>query len=65
VCSSDPTFAAARTTRGADAGQAAELRTRLQGMADDGGFNAAFVLLDRKSTIDVLRSEERRVGEEG
>src|ERR1043166_3680901 len=30
-----PTFAAARTTRGADAGQAAELRARLQGMADD------------------------------
>ena len=53
-----PTFAAARTTRGADAAQAAELRTRLQGMADDGGFNAAFALLDRKSTVDVLGPQE-------
>ncbi len=53
-----PTFAAARTTRGADAGQAAELRARLQTMADDGGFNAAFALLDRKSTIDVLGPQE-------
>jgi soluble lytic murein transglycosylase len=53
-----PAFAAARTTRGADAPQAAELRTRLQGMADDGGFNAAFVLLDRKSTVDVLGPQE-------
>ena len=53
-----PTFAAARTTRGADAGQAAELRARLQGMADDGGFNAAFALLDRKSTLDVLGPQE-------
>ena len=31
---------------GADGGRAAELRGRLQTMADDGGFNAAFVLLD-------------------
>ena len=53
-----PTFAAARTVRGADAGQATELRARLQGMADDGGFNAAFVLLDRKSTVDVLGPQE-------
>lgn len=53
-----PTFAAVRTTRGADAGQAADLRTRLQGMADDGGFNAAFALLDRKSTVDVLGPQE-------
>ena len=53
-----PTFAAARTVRGADASQAAELRARLQNMADDGGFNAAFVLLDRKSTVDVLGPQE-------
>ena len=53
-----PAFAAARTTRGADAGQAAELRTRLQGMADDGGFNAAYALLDRKSTVDILGPQE-------
>lgn len=53
-----PTFAAARTVRGADAGQATELRARLQEMADDGGFNAAFVLLDRKSTVDVLGPQE-------
>lgn len=53
-----PTFAAARTVRGADASQAAELRARLQTMADDGGFNAAFVLLDRKSTADVLGPQE-------
>jgi soluble lytic murein transglycosylase-like protein len=53
-----PTFAAARTTRGADAGQAADLRARLQAMADDGGFNAAFALLDRKSTADVLGPQE-------
>jgi soluble lytic murein transglycosylase len=53
-----PTFAAARTVTGADAGRAAELRARLQGMADDGGFNAGFVLLDRKSTVDVLGPQE-------
>jgi soluble lytic murein transglycosylase-like protein len=53
-----PTFAAARTVSGADAGRAAELRARLQGMADDGGFNAGFVLLDRKSTVDVLGPQE-------
>ena len=27
-------------------------------MADDGGFNAAFALLDRKSTVDVLGPQE-------
>lgn len=53
-----PSFAAARTTRGADAGQAGELRARLQGMANDGGFAAAFALLDRKSTADVLGPQE-------
>ena len=53
-----PSFAAARTVRGADAPQAAELRTRLQSMADDGGYNAAFVLLDRKSTVDTLGPQE-------
>jgi soluble lytic murein transglycosylase len=58
VAQGSPTFAAARTTRGADAAQATELRARLQGMADDGGFNAAFVLLDRKSTVDILGPQE-------
>ena len=53
-----PSFAAARTVTGADAGRAAELRARLQGMLDDGGFNAAFVLLDRKSTVDILGPQE-------
>src|SRR3982074_1886892 len=53
-----PSFAAARTVTGADAGRAAELRARLQGMADDGGFNAAFALLDQKSTADVLGPQE-------
>src|SRR5918994_870231 len=53
-----PTFAAARTVRGADAAQAAELRIKLQSMADDGGFNAAFALLDRKTTVDVLGPQE-------
>ena len=53
-----PSFAAARTVRGADAPQAAELRARLQQMADDGGFNAAFVLLERKSTADTLGPQE-------
>ncbi len=53
-----PSFAAARTVTGADASQAAELRSRLQHMADDGGFNAAFVLLDRKSTVDTLGPQE-------
>jgi soluble lytic murein transglycosylase len=53
-----PNFAAARTVTGADASQAAELRSRLQQMADDGGYNAAFVLLDRKSTIDTLGPQE-------
>ena len=51
-------FAAARTMSGADGSRAAELRTRLQGMADDGGFNAAFVLLDRQSTADLLGPQE-------
>jgi soluble lytic murein transglycosylase-like protein len=53
-----PTFAAARTVNGADAAAAAALRSRLQQMADDGGFNAAFALLDRKSTADVLGPQE-------
>src|SRR5436190_1540831 len=53
-----PTFAAARTVRGADAAQAGYLRTKLQSMADDGGFNAAFALLDRKTTVDVLGPPE-------
>ncbi|WP_421994227.1 lytic transglycosylase domain-containing protein [Reyranella sp.] len=53
-----PNFAAARTVSGADATRAAELRARLQQMADDGGFNAAFVLLDRKSTAEVLGPQE-------
>jgi soluble lytic murein transglycosylase len=53
-----PSFAAVRTVTGADAARAAELRARLQGMADDGGFNAAFVLLDRKSTADILGPQE-------
>jgi len=53
-----PSFAAARTVTGGDASQAAELRSRLQHMIDDGGFNAAFVLLDRKSTADTLGPQE-------
>jgi soluble lytic murein transglycosylase len=53
-----PAFAAARTVTGADATQAAELRQRLEQMADDGGYNAAFALLDRKSTVDLLGPQE-------
>lgn len=53
-----PTFAAARTVNGADAGRAAELRAQLQRMADDGGFNAAFALLDQKSTVELLGAPE-------
>jgi len=53
-----PTFAAARTVTGADAGRAAELRARLQQMADDGGYNAAFALLDRKASVDLLGPQE-------
>ena len=53
-----PNFAAARTVNGADGGRAAELRARLQTMADDGGFNAAFVLLDRKSSTEILGPQE-------
>ena len=53
-----PNFAAARTVNGADGGRAAELRSRLQSMADDGGFNAAFVLLDRKSSTEILGPQE-------
>jgi soluble lytic murein transglycosylase-like protein len=53
-----PTFAAARTVSGADAARAAELRQRLQQMVDDGGYNAAFALLDRKSTVDLLGPQE-------
>ena len=53
-----PTFAAARTVNGADAARAAELRARLQQMADDGGVNAAFALLEQKSTVDLLGAPE-------
>jgi soluble lytic murein transglycosylase len=53
-----PSFAAARTVTGADAGRAAELRTHLQQMADDGGYNAAFALLDRPATVELLGPQE-------
>ncbi|HZP98048.1 MAG TPA: transglycosylase SLT domain-containing protein [Reyranella sp.] len=53
-----PAFAAARTVTGADAAAAQALRARLQQMTDDGGFNAAFALLDRKSTADLLGPQE-------
>ncbi|TAJ41506.1 MAG: lytic transglycosylase domain-containing protein [Reyranella sp.] len=53
-----PSFAAARTVTGGDASQAADLRARLQHMIDDSGYNAAFVLLDRKSTADTLGPQE-------
>ena len=53
-----PSFAAARTVKGADAAQASELRARLEQMSNDGGFNAAFALLDRKTTVDVLGPQE-------
>lgn len=53
-----PSFAAARTTSGADAARAAELRARLQQMIGDGGFNAAFALLDRPSTTELLGPQE-------
>ena len=53
-----PTFPAARTVTGADAAAAAQLRSRLQQMADDGGYNAAFALLDRKQTADLLGPQE-------
>ncbi|HSI02589.1 MAG TPA: lytic transglycosylase domain-containing protein [Reyranella sp.] len=53
-----PTFAALRTVTGADAQRAAELRARLQQMADDGASNSAFALLDRKSTADILGPQE-------
>lgn len=53
-----PTFAAARTVTGADAGRAAELRARLQQMANDGAANSAFALLDRKETVDLLGAPE-------
>jgi soluble lytic murein transglycosylase-like protein len=53
-----PSFAAARTVTGADAARAAELRVRLQQMADDGGVNAAFALLDQKSTVELLGAPE-------
>ena len=43
---------------GADAAAAAQLRSRLQQMADDGGYNAAFALLDRKQTADLLGPQE-------
>ena len=53
-----PSFAAARTVSGADAGRAAEMRGRLQRMLDDGGFNAAFALLDAQDTTNVLGPQE-------
>jgi soluble lytic murein transglycosylase len=53
-----PSFAAARTVNGADAAQASELRARLEQMSNDGGFNAAFALLDRKTTVDTLGPQE-------
>jgi soluble lytic murein transglycosylase-like protein len=55
---SSPAFAAARTVTGADATQAAQLRARLEQMADDGGYNAAFALLDRKSTAELMGPQE-------
>ena len=39
---------------------APELRARLQSMADDGGYNAAFVLLDRTPGSDEWRETEMR-----
>ena len=53
-----PAFAAARTVNGADAGQAAAMRAQLSQMIDDGGYNAALVLLDRKATADLLGPQE-------
>ena len=53
-----PTFAAARTVSGADSARAAELRARLQQMADDGGVNSAFALLEQKSTVELLGAPE-------
>ena len=53
-----PSFAAARTVSGADAARASELRARLEQMSNDGGFNAAFALLDRKTTVDTLGPQE-------
>ncbi|MBS0222103.1 MAG: transglycosylase SLT domain-containing protein [Proteobacteria bacterium] len=55
---SSPAFAAARTVTGSDAAEAAQLRARLQQMIDDGGFNAAFALLDRRSSVDLLGPQE-------
>lgn len=53
-----PSFAAARTVSGADAGRAAEMRAQLAQMIDDGGYNAALVLLDRSATSDLLGPQE-------
>jgi soluble lytic murein transglycosylase-like protein len=58
IAQSSPAFAAARTVTGADAARAAELRARLQQMVDDGGFNAAFALLDEKATVELLGAPE-------
>jgi soluble lytic murein transglycosylase len=58
VAQPSPSFAAARTVTGADAVRAAELRARLQQMADDGASNAAFALLDRKSSTEILGPQE-------
>jgi soluble lytic murein transglycosylase-like protein len=53
-----PSFAAARTVSGADAGRAAEMRAQLARMIDDGGYNAALVMLDRSATADLLGPQE-------
>jgi len=53
-----PSFAAARTVSGADAGRAQGLRAQLDRMIADGGFNAARVLLDRPTTTEVLGPQE-------
>ncbi|HEY4166801.1 MAG TPA: hypothetical protein VGM96_08490, partial [Reyranella sp.] len=58
IAQSSPAFAAARTVTGADAASAAALRARLQQMVEDGGFNAAFALLDEKATVDLLGAPE-------
>jgi soluble lytic murein transglycosylase len=58
VAQTSPSFAAARTVKGADAAPASELRARLEQMSNDGGFNAAFALLDRSTTVDTLGPQE-------
>src|SRR6201990_725764 len=58
VAPPSPSFAAARTVTGADAAKAAELRSRLDPMSNDGGYHGGFALLDRKTTVDVLGPQE-------